>query len=91
MKMLFNAIQLKLQNAEFVFLMTDLWSDFQNADFIALAAIVVDKNWDKEFFVLDFKEMENRHTAENIKTEIERMVNKFEFDKSLAKSKNFFY
>ena len=71
--------------------MADLWSDFQNADFIALAAIVVDKNWDKEFFVLDFKEMENRHTAENIKTEIERMVNKFEFDKSLAKSKQIFY
>ena len=89
--MLFNAIQLKLQNAEFVFLMTDLWSDFQNTDFIALAAIVVDKNWDKEFLVLDFKEMENRHTAENIKTEIERMVNKFEFDKSLAKSKQIFY
>ena len=90
MKQLFNAIQLKLQNAEFVFLMTDLWSDFQNADFIALAAIVVDKHWDREFFVLDFKEMENKHTAENIKTEIEKMVNRFEFDKSSAKSKTNF-
>jgi len=87
MKILFNAIQTKLQNAEFVFLMTDLWTDFQNTDFIALAAIIVDSFWDREFIVLDFKEMDGEHNAENILTAIEKMVNQFEFDKSSVKSK----
>ena len=31
----------------------DLWTDFQMTDFIALAALIVDQDWNKEFLILD--------------------------------------
>ena len=85
MNILFQAIQSKLRNSQFVFLMTDLWTDFQMTDFIALAALIVDQDWNKEFLILDMKEMEGKHNAENVQNAIEKIVNKFDFDKSKIK------
>ncbi len=56
-------------------------------DFIALAILIVDQDWNKEFLILDMKEMEGKHNAENVSIAIDKMVNKFEFDKSKIKSK----
>ena len=85
MNILFQAIQSKLRNSQFVFLITDLWTDFQMTDFIALAALIVDQDWNKEFLILDMKEMEGKHNAENVQIAIEKIVNKFDFDKSKIK------
>ena len=55
-------------------------------DFIALAALIVDQDWNKEFLILDMKEMEGKHNAENVQNAIEKIVNKFDFDKSKIKT-----
>jgi hypothetical protein len=82
MKNLRKCQENKLNNAETISLMTDLWTNRANSDFIAVAASCSNSCFDREIFIIDMVRMEGRHTAENIKKAIEIMINKFEFDKS---------
>jgi hypothetical protein len=51
-------------------------------DFIGLGAILMMTDGSQRLCLLDFKEMNGAHTAENIQAMIENMVNEYEFDKS---------
>lgn len=54
-----------------------------NVDFIAVASCCIYQSFEREIFALDMMEMpEGGHNAENIQIATEKMVNRFDFDKS---------
>ena len=74
-KKLRNRIKSKLEDADNICLMSDIWTAKQNSDFVALAAAIMNEDLTREIFVADMMRMPgDSHTAENIKTAIETMV-----------------
>ena len=66
----------KLDKAENICLMSDIWTAKQNSDFIALVGALMNENLKREILVIDMSRMPgNSHNAENIKLAIETMVN----------------
>jgi hypothetical protein len=83
---LHNAIENKLNEASFITLITDIWTDKQNLDYIGLAAKCIYPSYKKEIFVIGLNRMGVAHNAYNIKAKIEEMVNYYtKFDKSKIK------
>ena len=77
-----NAIENKLCKATSVSLITDIWTNKQNLDYIALGANCVYPNYQKELMIIGMSRMGLSHNAENIKKRIEEMMNYYkEFDK----------
>ena len=76
-----DTIEKRLQAAEFIHLFTDLWSNRNNIDFISLAACIINKDFEREILVINMMAMSGRHTAENISSCVEKLVNKYSFDK----------
>ena len=78
-------IDSELSNAKTISLITDIWTNKILADFIALAAIIVNESFEKELLVIGMAPMSGDHTAENVKFEIEKNVNSYtKFNKTLA-------
>lgn len=88
---LMSFLSSKLNNAETVTLIVDIWTNKINADFIALAACYTDKNFFKQIHVIGMMRMPGSHCAENIKQGIEEIVNKYDFDKSKIDCNYFSY
>ena len=80
-----NAIEYKLSKAITCCFITDIWTNKVLADFIALAAFIVNEFFAKELLVVGMGPMSGDHSAENVKIEIEKIVNSLKFNKSLAK------
>lgn len=60
--------------------MVDIWTNFMNADFIALGASFIYDNFSREIYITNMFPMPTGvHCAENIKRAIEQMVNNFKF------------
>ena len=91
--LMIKAIVKKLENAKTVALITDIWTNKICADFLALAVLILNQNSKQELMVLGMEPMAGHHTAESIKVVIEDIVNRYEFNKRLAKGTNldFFY
>ena len=74
-------IENKLNKASQACLIVDLWSSNQRIDYIGLAANVCSKTLEYECFIIGFERMSGSHNAENIKKEVEKIVNRYDFDK----------
>ncbi len=70
---LLSAIEAKLEKALTICLITDIWMNRIMADFIGL--IIVNENFKQELIVFGMNSMAGNHTAENIKKEIEFLIN----------------
>ena len=79
---LLNRIQKKLRQAISISLMIDLWSNRVMTGYIGLGAVCTFSDGHRELMILDLQAVTEKHTAENVKIEIENMVNSFDFDKS---------
>jgi hypothetical protein len=86
-KLMMEAIDIKLSNASSISLIVDIWTNKVFADFLALAALIVNEQDKAELLVLGMSPMNGIHTAESVKPAIENIVNSFNFNKNLAKSK----
>jgi hypothetical protein len=86
MKLVYEQIEIKLQNAESICLIVDIWTNQVSADFIGLAVVLTNSFFEREILVINMMRMPGSHDAENIKYSIEKMINFFDFDKSKAKS-----
>jgi hypothetical protein len=65
----------KLDDADVICFMSDIWTAKQNLDFIGLASALMKENLRREVLVLDMIRMPgNTHNAKNIKEAIETMV-----------------
>jgi hypothetical protein len=82
---LYSILQDKLKQAESICLIVDIWTNNVNSDFIGLAAVVTDPKLNRELHVINMMRMPGPHSAEVIKTAIEQMVNRYDFDKSKIK------
>ena len=70
-----NEIELRLQTAKTICLITDIWTNKQNTDFIGLGAEITTENFERELLIINMLPMKGRsHNAENIKAAIEEMV-----------------
>jgi hypothetical protein len=78
----------KLNKATVVNLILDIWSNSQMTEFMGLAAMLLNDNFEKECFVIGLERMPGSHNAENIKATIESIVNKYEFDRTKISGKN---
>ena len=80
-------IQMILDSAMYVVLLTDLWTDPYQRDFIALVAIVINVDSSSKVMTMAMKRCTEGHTGEYLRTVIEDMVNSFDFDKTKIKCK----
>jgi hypothetical protein len=60
-------------------------------DFMSLAANLIDRNFEKATIVTGMCLMPEKHNAENIKLAFEKIINTFEFDKSIINGKRILY
>jgi hypothetical protein len=82
MDKLYEILEHNLKHAVCACLIVDIWTNTVNADFIGLAAVLTDSQLEKEVHIINMMRMPGPHCAENIKIAVEKMVNKFLFDKS---------
>ena len=76
-------IDLILENAVSIVLISDIWTSKFMLDFMGVAAIVIFSDFTKKTLVLGLDLMPGNHTAENIKVAIENIVNKYEYNKGI--------
>ena len=76
----------KLNQATSISLITDIWTNKQLKDFIAVVASIINSKFQKELVVIGFSRMPGKHNAENVKKAVEVIVNKYEFDKNKISS-----
>jgi hypothetical protein len=81
LKFMYKCVEERLQMCDHVHLITDIWTGASMSDFIALAAILTNNLLQKQFVILGMEQMEGRHTAENILVGVEKIANRFEFNK----------
>ena len=86
MQMIHEAILIKLEKSISISIITDIWTNKQLKDFIAVAAKIIDEKFNKELLVIGLIRMSGRHCAENVKQGVESIVNKYSFDKSKISS-----
>jgi hypothetical protein len=83
MERFYSAVQNKLNRAVSVTLILDIWTNRLNRDFVALAASIIDHNFERELIVIGMMRMPpTGHNAESIKQVVECLINKYHFDKS---------
>lgn len=82
MSLLHQIIEKKLQKAVFVSTTTDIWTNKQMFDFIAVSANTVSQDAAISSIVIGMIPMPGRHDADNIKIAVEEIINRFDFDKS---------
>ena len=88
MNLLKERIQEKLVEAQSICLVTNIWTNKQMLDFIAVSANIISKTFEKDTLVIGIKSMPGRHNVENIKISVEEIVNEYDFDKSKVRGKN---
>ena len=81
MEKFYDSVNKKLEEAYSICLITDIWTNKSNVDFIALGASITDAVFDKSIFIISMMPMQGSHNAENIKLCVETMVNKYDFNK----------
>ena len=67
MKLFFNIDNTKLKEASLVWLITDIWTNKSNVDFIALGASLINEYFEKEILIINMWPMSGTHAIENIK------------------------
>ena len=72
----------KLNNAENICLISDIWTNAKMHDFIGIVACVIDSDFKREFLVIGMDLMPGNHCAEHIQEATEKIVNRYEFDYS---------
>ena len=81
-------IEQKLIKSQSVTLIVDIWASANMADYIALAAIILNENFERETFVVGISELGGiSHSALNCQDEITKIVNGYPgFDKNKIKA-----
>jgi hypothetical protein len=75
-------IQEKLDEALSICLITDIWTNKNNEDFIAVSAALNSEGFVREVITIGMMTMDGSHCAENIQVNVEKIVNCFKFNKA---------
>lgn len=78
---LIKLIDSKLNSALSICLIIDIWTSVIMSDYIGLSASLRYESSQKEVIVIGFERMTGRHTAQNVKSAIEKILNSYSFDK----------
>jgi len=74
MQSLHEKILHKLTHAQSVSLITDIWTNNQMRDFIAVAASIIDEHFKKQVITIGFDRMTGSHCAVNVKIGVEKLL-----------------
>ena len=85
-----SVIEEKLEKAYSISISTDIWTNKANIDFCAVVASITNLNLDREIIVSDLTTIEGKHSAENVKVAVEKILNTYKFDKSKLHGKSLF-
>jgi hypothetical protein len=85
-----SLINIKLDEALTICFITDIWTNKIMADYIALAAVIVNQKYEQELLVIGMNGMSGDHVAEVVKFELESIINSFKFNKLKCHGKLFF-
>ena len=75
-------IDKKLNEASSVTLIADIWTNKIYANFIGLAAVIVNALQERELVVIGMKSMDGDHTAENVQRNLEEIINEYKCNKA---------
>ena len=82
MKILIDLLTPKLKNAVCITLISDIWTNLSQVDFLGLIAVCTDRFFNKEYLVIGMETLNAEHKSENVAEAINKIVNNYEFDKS---------
>ena len=88
-EMMKDEIDNRLSKGLTIWLVAGIWTSKVIADFLAVAVLILNKCFEREFMVSGMKQMSGDHTAENVKVVLAGIINDYEFNKRLSKW-NFF-
>ena len=71
----------RLNQAEIISFVTDIWTNTIMADFLGLIAYVTFEFGFSEIFVIGIAKFKDKHESENIQKAIELIVNQYYFDR----------
>jgi hypothetical protein len=78
-----EAIQNKLNSGLSICLIVDMWTNRSNKAFLALSASILNREFEKELFVIGMENISfQQHNAECLKQIIELIINRFRFNKA---------
>ncbi|CAF1066112.1 unnamed protein product [Brachionus calyciflorus] len=80
-KIIIANLEEKLKKSSSICLILDLWSDIGMRNYLAVASCMIFKSFSKELRILGMELMSESSTAENIKIAVEKIINRFQFDK----------
>lgn len=78
----YKKIEEKLNEAIAICLITDIWTNKRNEDFIAVSASLNFDGFSREVITIGMMLMDGSHTAENIQKSVEIIVNRFKINKA---------
>ena len=79
---LHGLLNTRLNQAETISLVTDIWTNTIMADFLGLIAYVTFEFGFSETFVIGMANLKGKHESENIQKAIELIVNQYDFDRN---------
>ena len=83
-------IDFRVTNALTISLLADIWTNKVIADHLAVAALILNKCFEREFMLIGMKPMSGDHTAQNVKVVLEVIINDYVFNKRLlVKARHF--
>jgi hypothetical protein len=80
MNKLTTIIDKKLKDAQYICLISDIWTNKTMQDFLGLVACTIDANFNRQFLVIGMIIMPGNHCAENIQTAIQNIMQEYDFD-----------
>jgi hypothetical protein len=87
-KLLYEAIEEKLNSCYSVSIIPDGWTgQYSNTEFLGVAFQITNGAFEKEIIIVGMEVMENGHSAEEVQKAIEKIVNKYKFDRSKVRCK----
>jgi hypothetical protein len=77
MKQIHEATLSKLNLPTSISLITDIWTNKQSKNFIAVAANIINEKFNKELLVIGLTRMPGRHNAKNVKESMHLINQKY--------------
>ncbi|XP_064456888.1 zinc finger BED domain-containing protein 6-like [Ornithodoros turicata] len=77
-------VRMHLRSATAVCLTTDGWTSMTNESYIGLTAHFIDENCEMKSYLLDCFSYNERHTAENIASELQRVVTEWDIQNKIC-------
>ena len=78
LELLQDFIKKRLQRAQAIWLLSDIWTNISKNDYLAIGAAITDENFERELVVLDIIRCEQPKTTTHVQELIEQTIQRYE-------------